>query len=155
MSFLDNLENNLKALESRDEGGMDEDRRRAVERARSLAEAPWAYRLKNEPYAQALMQQATVAGRQRRTKVNLAWIDTTLRLEARGQRLELRPTPDGIVAVFLRGSEEITRQPIDLAHDPKKLTAEWMPIIEEQKRLDDLAEAADAEAAAANEAMPS
>jgi hypothetical protein len=157
MSFLDNLENNLKALESRDEGGLDEDRRRTVERARSIAVAPWAYRLKNEPYAQALMQLTTIAGRQRRTKVNLAWIDTTLSLEARGHRLELRPTPDGIVAVFLRGSDETKREPIDLAHDPAKLTDQWMPIIDEQKRLDDVeaAAAAAAEADDNNEAMPS
>jgi hypothetical protein len=162
MSFLDNLENNLKALESREEGGLDGDRRREADRARSIAVAPWAYRLKHEPFAQALMQKATIAGRQRRTKVNLAWIDTTLRLEARGQRLELRPTPDGIVAVFLRGKDEIRQQPIDLNGDAAKLTAEWIPILDEQKRLDDLEAAAAAEAAAseaaaseAKDAMPS
>lgn len=129
MSFLDNLENNLKALEGRDEG-LDDSRRRESERDRRLAIAPWAERLKREPYAEALMSQATLAGRQRRMKVNLSWIDTTLRLEARDHRLELRPTPEGIVAVFLRDNEEVKRTPVDLASDPRGLTDEWMAAID-------------------------
>ncbi len=137
MSFLDNLENNLKALESRDEGGLDESRRRDREREFAVAAAPWAERLKREPFAQTLMQQATMAGRQRRIKVNLMWLGTTLRLEARGHRLELRPGPDGISAVYLRGAEEVRREPVNLAGDPQKLTSEWMGILDEQKRIDD------------------
>src|SRR5580658_8193390 len=137
MSFLDNLESNLKALESREEGGLDESRRRDRERELAIAAAPWAERLKREPFAQTLMQQATLAGRQRRTKVNLLWIGTTLRLEARGHRLELRPEPKGIAAVFFRGTEEIRRQPADLDGDPQQLVAVWMADLEEQKRLDD------------------
>ncbi len=130
MSFLDNLENNLKALEGRDEG-MDDSRKRDSERDRRLAIAPWAERLKREPFAEALMRQATLAGRQRRMKVNLAWIETTLRLEARDHRLELRPMPDGVVAVFLRDSEEIRRAPVDLAGNPQGLTDEWMTAIDQ------------------------
>jgi hypothetical protein len=136
VSFLDNLENNLKALESRDEG-LDDTRRREVDRGRSLAIAPWAERLKREPYAQNLMRQATVAGRERRMKVNLAWLDTKLRLEARGHRLELRPTPNGVVAVFLHETEEIGQEPVDLANDPQKLIDRWMQALDEQKRIDD------------------
>lgn len=129
MSFLDNLENNLKAMEGRDEG-LDDSRRRDNERDRRLAIAPWAERLKREPYAEALMRQATLAGRQRRMKVNLSWIDTTLRLEARDHRLELRPTPDGVVAVFAREAEEARRAPVDLAGDPQRLADEWMAAID-------------------------
>jgi hypothetical protein len=137
MSFLDNLENNLKALESRDEGGLDESRRRDRERELAIAAAPWAERLKREPFAQTLMQQATLGGRQRRIKVNLMWIGTTLRLEARGHRLELRPGKDGIAAVFLRGSKEVRQEPVDLRGDPRKLTGDWMVVLDEQKRIDD------------------
>jgi hypothetical protein len=137
MSFLDNLEDNLKALESRDEGGLDETRRRDRERELAIAAAPWAERLKREPFAQTLMRQATLAGRQSRTKVNLMWIGTILRLEARGHRLELRPEPQGVVAVFLRGSEEVRHEPVDLAGDPGKLASQWMTVLEEQKRIDD------------------
>jgi hypothetical protein len=129
MSFLDNLENNLKALESRDEGGLDENRRRDRDRELALAVAPWAERLKREPFAQNLMQQATLAGRPRRIKVNLMWIDTTLRLEARGHRLELRPGREGVVAVFLRGSQEIAQEPVDLGEDPQKLVTKWMEML--------------------------
>src|ERR1700683_2903254 len=137
MSFLDNLENNLKALESRDEGGLDERRRRDREREFAVAAAPWAERLKREPFAQTLMRQATLAGRQRRIKVNLMWIGTTLRLEARGHRLELRPGAKGVAAFFLRGPEEVRQEPIDLSGDPQKLVGEWMVVLDEQKRIDD------------------
>jgi hypothetical protein len=136
VSFLDNLENNLKALESREEG-LDNTRRREVDRGQSLAIAPWAERLKREPYAQDLMRQASIAGRERRMKVNLAWLDTRLRLEARGHRLELRPTPNGIVAVFLRGADAIGQKPVNLADNPQKLIAAWMKELDEQKRIDD------------------
>jgi hypothetical protein len=145
VSFLDNLEDNLKALESRDEG-MDNSRRQDGDRGRLLAIAPWAEKLKREPYGQALMREATIAGRGRRMKVNLAWIDSTLRLEARDERLELRPTPKGVVAVFLHGKQEVKQQPIDLATDAKKLTDEWMDLIDEQKRVDDELAAAEFEA---------
>lgn len=137
MSFLDNLENNLKALESRDEGGVDETRRRDRDRELAIAAAPWAERLKRGPFAQTLMQQATVRGRQSRIKVNLMWIGTTLRLEARGHRLEMRPGAKGVTAVFLQGSEEVRQEPVDLSGDPQKLITEWMAILVEQKRLDD------------------
>ncbi len=130
VSFLDNLENNLKALEGRDEG-LDDSRRRESDRDRRLAIAPWAERLKREPYAEALMRQTTLAGRQRRVKVNLSWIETTLRLEARDHRLELRPTPEGVVAVFVRDNEEVGRTPVDLAGDPQGLTDEWMAAIDQ------------------------
>ncbi len=126
MSFLDNLENNLKALENQEQGGIDQSRRRDAERARALAVAPWADRLKTSPFTSALMKQATIAGRERRIKVNLIWLGTTLRLEAREQRLEFRPEPHGIIAVFLNGSEELRREPVDLEASPEPLIASWM-----------------------------
>jgi hypothetical protein len=137
MSFLDNLENNLKALESRDEGGVDQSGRRDREREIAIAAAPWAERLKREPFAQTLMQHATLAGRPRRIKVHLMWIGTMLRLEARGHRLELRPGAKGVAAVFLRGTEEVRQEPVDLSGDPQNLVGEWMVILDEQKRIDD------------------
>jgi hypothetical protein len=65
------------------------------------------------------------------------WIGTTLRLEARGHRLELRPGAKGVTAVFLRGAEEVRQEPIDLSGNPQKLVGEWMTILDEQKRIDD------------------
>lgn len=137
MSFLDNLENNLRALESQDQGGLDSHERRELERKRAQAAAPWAEKLKTDPWTQKLMQQATRAGFQRRTKVNLIWAGTTLRLEARGHRLELRPAPDGIQAVFLRGIEESGRSVADMKKDPQKLIADFMAIVDLQKKLDE------------------
>jgi hypothetical protein len=137
MSFLDNLENNLKALESRDEASADGGRRRDHDRAKAIAAAPWAERLKKEPFAQKLMQQASLAGRERRIKVNLMWIDTTLRLEARGNRLELRPGANGITAVFKHGADDVRRMPVDLSTDPQALVSNWMADVDEQRRLED------------------
>lgn len=137
MSFLDNLEDNLKSLESREEPDSSDTRRRERERAAALASAPWAERLKDAPFAPKLMQLATIAGRPRRMKVNLLWIGTSFRLEARGHRLELRPGPKGISAVFMNGAEEIRRKPVDLAGDPQALVTEWIVLLDEQKRIDD------------------
>jgi hypothetical protein len=132
MSFLDNLENNLKALESLEQGGLDESRRREAERERAIAAAPWAEKLKSLPYAQALIQHSVRAGHGRRVKVHLAWIGTTLRLEARGQRLELRPAPEGVEVVFLDGGEEKQRMVTDLTGNPETLVTEWMKILDQK-----------------------
>ena len=137
MSFLDNLENNLKALESRDTGGISDSVSREQERTRAKAEAPWAERLKNDPWTRQLMQQMTRAGFQRRTKVNLSWMGTTLRMEARGQKLELRPGANGIDAVYLRGLNEFQRERIDFKDTPDRLVASWMTLVEVQKKLDE------------------
>jgi hypothetical protein len=137
MSFLDNLENNLKSLEAIEDVSTNSEQRRERDRAEALASAPWAERLKTEPFAQKLMQQATVAGRQRRVKVNLMWINTALRLEARRNRLELRPGAKGITAVFMHGPEAVSSTPVDLAADPQKLVSAWMTDIDEQKRIED------------------
>ena len=144
MSFLDNLENNLKALESREQGGLDEGNQREAAKKRAQLEAPWADRLKKDPWTATLMQRATRAGFERRTKVHLIWVGTTLRMEARGQRLELRPGADGVAAVYLQGSEPVKQEKVDLTGDPAKLIAGWMALVEEQKKRDE------AEAAAAS-----
>jgi hypothetical protein len=127
MSFLDSLENNLKALESLESGGLDDRKRRDQERERELALAPWAERLKTAPYVQAMMRDLTRAGYARRMKVSFVWIGRALRLEALDQRLELQPTPDGIVAVF-----PDRRIPVNLNGKPDALIAEWLAILDEK-----------------------
>lgn len=146
MSFLDSLENNLKALEGREQTGLDDQKRRDSDRKRSAASAPWAERLKNSPYTQTLMQQATRAGYQIRTKVNFVWLGSTLRLEARNFRLELRPSADGIEVVSLKDGAESKSQTIDMTGSPDTILTPWIQAIEAQKKADD---AAAAEAAAA------
>ncbi|HWB99729.1 MAG TPA: hypothetical protein VG672_23640 [Bryobacteraceae bacterium] len=127
MGFLDNLENNLKSLESQDESsGREQVKQRESARQEVLAAAPYAELLKSSPYTAELLKQVTRAGHAARMKVHLAWLGTTLRLEAREHRLELRPTPAGVVAVFLDGRREAQTQPVDFEADPRKLAEEWV-----------------------------
>jgi hypothetical protein len=128
VSFLDNLENNLKSLESRDEKGPDESerRQREAERARALAAGPWAEKLKNSRFTQDLLEHATRLGHQIRAKVYITWLGQTLRLEARDCKLELRPTPDGIIAAFLVNNEEVRVHPVNLDGKAEDLAKEWL-----------------------------
>jgi len=125
MSFLDNLENNLKALESLESGGLDDSKSREAERVRAIAAAPWAERLKSGPYIRTLMRDLTRAGFARRMKVNFVWIGTTLRLEALDQRLDLEPMPGGVDAVF-----PDHRATVDLEREPDALIREWMEMLD-------------------------
>jgi hypothetical protein len=54
------------------------------------------------------------------------WLGTTLRLEAREKRLELRPTPEGIVAAYLENGTETKVEPLDLKTDPEVLVRQWL-----------------------------
>lgn len=129
MSFLDNLESNLKSLESQEDASVAADRnqrQRDRERAASRAAQPFAEELKRGPYTQELLKQATRVGFGMRIKVHIAWLGSTLRLEARERRLELRPTPKGIFAVYLEGNQEQRSEPLDLGGSPETLVREWL-----------------------------
>jgi len=132
MSFLDNLENNLKSLESHGEGKDEqarEQRARQNERSQARAAAPHAEALKKGPYTAELLRQATRVGHALRTKVHIAWIGSTLRLEARERRLELRPTADGILAVYLENNQERRSEPLDLNGKPEDLLRPWLDAV--------------------------
>lgn len=129
MSFLDNLENNLKSLESQEDGKENaarQHRTRQNERANAQAVAPYAEQLKKGPYTAELLRQATRIGHTMRIKVHIAWLGSTLRLEARERRLELRPTPTGVVAVYLENNQELRNEPLDLTGDPEALLRPWL-----------------------------
>jgi len=129
MSFLDNLENNLKSLESAEQNRDERERRsrdRSAERAQALAAAPWAEELKKGPFTVELLKQATRIGFSLRMKVNIVWMGTTLRLEARERRLELRPTPEGIVAAYAEAGVEQRVEPLDVKGDPAELVRAWL-----------------------------
>jgi hypothetical protein len=130
MSFLDNLENNLKALESRTERDPEALAREAAAReaARSLAiqAAPHAEALRNGPFKDGLLTACRDIGHRRRILVRPVWVDSTLRLEAGAKKLELRPTPEGVLAVsFVEGKEQEST-PIDLSGDPVKVAEKWL-----------------------------
>jgi hypothetical protein len=126
MSFLDNLENSLKSLESQEDRGSNDRQKRDAERAAAIAAAPWAEKLKNGPYTQELLKQATRIGFEKRAKVYIAWIGTSLKLEARERKLELRPTPDGVTARFLEEGKETREEALDLGGDPETLVRQWL-----------------------------
>src|SRR5437660_1602030 len=125
MSFLDNLESNLKHLESYEERDPAARKRRDSERASALAAAPWAEKLKNGSYTQDVLKCAAQVGFQIRSKIQVTWLDTTLKLEAKERRLEFRPTPEGIVAVFLRNGKEEKRLAVDLSASGDAFVQEW------------------------------
>lgn len=130
MSFLDNLENNLKALESRTERDPAELARQAAakeaSRLASLQAAPHADALRNGGFADGLLTACRAIGHRRRILVRPTWVDSTLRLEAGARKLELRPTPRGILAVFFAEGREHESVPVDPAGDPNTLAEKWL-----------------------------
>jgi hypothetical protein len=141
MSFLDNLENSLKALEGTESSGFEDTSLRERRKNDERAAAPWAAKLRNSEWAKTMMGLAMTAGHQRRVRIGLFWIGTSLRLEALSQRLDVRPTGTGIDAVFLVGNEEKKKIRVDLDGDPSKLLGQWLQVVDAQKSHDD-AEAA-------------
>ncbi len=130
MSFLDNLENNLKALESRDEKDparqKEEMARREAERQASLAAAPVAEALKSGPFTEKLLVACRTIGHQQRTMVRFTWLESTLRLEARERRLDLKPTAEGVQAAFYVNHEPTGERLLTLKEDPEELAKQWL-----------------------------
>jgi hypothetical protein len=132
MSFLDNLESNLKALESRTERDPEalarEAAAREATRSAALEIAPYAEALRNGPFIDGLLTACRNIGHSKRILVRPVWVDSTLRLEAGAKKLELRPTATGVVAVFFDGVREMETLPIDLASDPAKIAEKWLAV---------------------------
>lgn len=131
MSFLDNLENNLKALESREERDpatiKEAEVRRNAERQAALAIAPLASALKSGPFTENLLVACRTLGHRHRTMVRITWLENTLRLDAKEIRLELKPTPAGIAATATTDGEPTFEQIIDLSKDdPQALATRWL-----------------------------
>ena len=129
MGFLDNLENNLKAMESREERDPQTLEREAAAReaARSAAlqSAPYAEALRAGSFTDGLLKACRIVGHRKRVLVRPTWVESTLRLEAGEKKLELRPTPDGVVADFLEGNA-VRSEVVDLSGDPEKLVTAWL-----------------------------
>lgn len=132
MSFLDNLENNLKALESRTERDPEalarEAASREATRSMALKIAPHAEALRNGPFKDGLLSACRDIGHRRRILVRPVWMDSTLRLEAGAKKLELRPTPHGVLAVFFDEGRELDSAPVDLSSDPVQLAEKWLKV---------------------------
>lgn len=130
MGFLDNLENTLKANESREERDPVQMRRNQKqaedERARAKAAQPYAEELRNGKFTADLLNEVSRISHGLRTKVYITWIGTTLRLEAREHRLELTPGPDSVTAVTSVDGKPTGNQSIDLKKSPKALAEKWL-----------------------------
>jgi hypothetical protein len=130
MSFLDSLENNLKALESQEDRDPEKRRRdleaREVERAAARLLSPHIELLKNGPFTQSLLSTARTLGHSLRTFIDTTWIGTTLRLDVRGRRLELRPTNEGILTVYLEDGREVRTERLDPSISAETLLKGWL-----------------------------
>jgi hypothetical protein len=131
MSFLDNLENNLKALESQEEKDPEKVKRdreqREAERNAALLRAPHVEALKNSPFTSNLLTECRTIGHGQRVLVQFTWIGETLRLNAKTKRMDLIPSPEGILAILSEAGAETSRTIIDpQKDDPASLARRWL-----------------------------
>jgi hypothetical protein len=131
MSFLDNLENNLKALESQEERDPEkvkrDHERRDAERNEALLRAPYVDALKNSAFTTKLLTECRTVGHGLRVLVKFVWIGETLRLDAKNKRMELIPTALGINAVSSIDGGETSRSIVNMEKDdPAALARDWL-----------------------------
>lgn len=126
MDFLDNLENSLKNLEQQQERDPNAAARQMEARRLAGEIAPWADALKKSAYVQSLFEKAAVAGHRLRSKIYMAWLENTLRLEVKGRWCEIRPTTNGIQYEFVSADGSTVTEPLDLSSDPDKLLGRWL-----------------------------
>jgi hypothetical protein len=131
MSFLDNLESTLKALEAREEKDANKLRelaeQREAERNAALARAPHAEALKTSPFTNTFLAECRAQSRPLRVMVRFTWIGDVLRLDANEKRLELIPTPQGIEAVASVNGVETSRELLDLSTaSPADVARTWL-----------------------------
>jgi hypothetical protein len=131
MSYLDNLENNLKALENQEQKDPEaqerNQERREAERNAALLRAPHVDALKNSPFTSEFLTQCRVIGHGQRVLVQFTWIGESLRLDAKTKRLELKPTAEGVAAVFSLDGVETGREMLDLRVENAALLARrWL-----------------------------
>ena len=94
----------------------------------ALEIAPHAEALRNGPFKDGLLTACRNIGHRRRILVRPIWVDSTLRLEAGSKKLELRPTPGGVLAVFFDGGQEQESMPIELSSDPVRVAEKWLGV---------------------------
>lgn len=129
MSFLDNLENTLKAAESLEERTADQRRNQKemdAQRQQSRALQPVAEELRTGKFTAELLNEVMRISHGMRTKVYISWIGSTLRLEAREHRMELVPTPEGVVARMSVAGTPSQSEAVDLSKAPQPLAQRWL-----------------------------
>ena len=131
MSFLDNLENNLKALENREERDPEkvkrEQERREADRTAALLRAPYVEALRSSPFTTELLTQCRTIGHGQRVLVQFTWLGETLRLDAKTKRMELVPAAEGITAVLsVNGAETAQIKVNPQTDDAAALARRWL-----------------------------
>jgi hypothetical protein len=131
MSFLDNLENNLNALERQEEKDPEkvkrDQQRREADRTAALQRAPHVDALKNSAFTSDLLTHCRVIGHGQRVLVQFTWIGESLRLDAKAKRMELIPTSEGITAVFSQNGTETRRERVNPQQDDASALAKrWL-----------------------------
>lgn len=131
MSFLDNLENTLKALERQEEKDPEKQKRdreqRDAERNAAILRAPHVEALRDSAFTSELLGQCRVVGREQKVLVQFTWIGENLRLDAKEKRMELVPTADGIVAVMsVDGVEKVQEEVNPATDDAAALARRWL-----------------------------
>lgn len=130
MSFLDNLENNLKALENAEERDPGARKRaeeaRAAERNAAEAIAPYAEQIRRSKFTDQLLGALMTLGHERKLVVRPTFLDQKLRLETGAKRLELVPTPQGVEAVYYVDGNETAREKANLEGDAVAFAKEWL-----------------------------
>ena len=133
MGFAENLENDLKNLESaeeRDPAALE--RRQAVreaERAAAMAAQPHAQQLRNSKFTAELLNQVSLQGRSQRMPVRITWLGQTLKLLAKDSALELQPTAAGVEGRFLRGTEKLESFTVDFTGSAEELARRWLQVV--------------------------
>jgi hypothetical protein len=131
MSYLDNLENNLKALENQEEKDPEkvkrDQERREAERNAALSRAPYVDALKNSAFTSQLLTECRTIGHGQRVLVQFVWIGESLRLNAKNKRMEMTPSSEGIVAVMSLDGVETERVTVDpQKDDAAELARHWL-----------------------------
>ena len=132
MDFLDSLESSLKSLEAQEERDPAAQRRQQDRREQAAAIAPWAEKLKNAPYTKSLFEKSALISHRIRAKIYMAWLESTLRLEARGRWCELRPTATGIEVEYLKSDGAQLSFPLSLDADPQDLLSQWLELPDQE-----------------------
>jgi hypothetical protein len=125
MGFLDNLESSLNNLERQEERNSSQAQQNVDDRRRRLASEPAAEQLKTSAWTKDLLDKSALAGHRMRAKVYIAWIGSTLRLEAKGRSLDLVPGPQGVTAQYEKGGSPVS-EPVDFSTDPNTLLERWL-----------------------------
>lgn len=132
VSYLDNLENSLKALEAREQLDPEQLKRerQAKEEAQkeALKIAPYAEALRNSTFTNELLATSRTIGHSQRILVRFTWVGNILRLEAKEKKMELKPTAEGIFASFFENGEENSNFPLDLAGSAEELVRKWLNV---------------------------